>query len=48
MIKTDVHNFPSLWEGNPPMAPVNPAYCEAAVKLKSKFLTDLSKSTDFI
>ena len=46
--KTDVHNFPSLWEGNPPMAPVNPAYCEAAVKLKSKFITDLSKSTDFL
>ena len=46
--ETDVHNFPSLWEGNPPMAPVNPAYCEAAVKLKSKFITDLSKSTDFI
>ena len=46
--KIDVHNFPSLWEGNPPMAPVNPAYCEAAVKLKSKFINDLSKSTNFL
>ena len=46
--KTNIHNFPSLWEGNPPMAPVNPAYCEAAVKLKSKFITDLSKSTNFL
>ena len=46
--KDDVHNFPSLWEGNPPMAPVNPAYCETAVKLKSKFITDLSKSTNFL
>ena len=36
--ETDVQNFPSLWEGNPPMAPVNPAYCEAAQKLKSKFI----------
>ena len=45
---TDVHNFPSLWEGNPPMAPVNPAYCEAAVKLKSKFITDLSKSSNLL
>ena len=46
--ETDVHNFPSLWEGNPPMAPVNPAYCEAAVKLKSKFITDLSKSSNLL
>ena len=46
--ETDVHNFPSLWEGNPPMAPVNPAYCEAAVKLKSKFINDLSKSSNFL
>ena len=36
--KHDVQNFPSLWEGNPPMAPVNPAYCEAAQKLRTKFL----------
>ena len=44
---TDVHNFPNLWEGNPPMAPVNPSYCEAALKLKSRFLSDLSESSDF-
>ena len=45
--ETDVQNFPSLWEGNPPMAPVNPAYCEAAQKLKSKFI-GLSQSPDFL
>ena len=37
--KDDIHNFPSLWEGNPPMAPVDPAYCEASVKLKLKFIS---------
>ena len=36
--ETDVQNFPSLYEGNPPMAPVNPAYSEAAQKLKLKFI----------
>ena len=44
--ESDVHNFPSLWEGSPPMAPVNPAYCEAAVKLKSKFV-GLLQCADF-
>ena len=43
--KTDVQDFPSLWEGNPPMAPVNPGYCEAAQKLKSKFI-EMCKSPD--
>ena len=45
--ETDIQNFASLWEGNPPMAPVNPAYCEAAVKLKSK-IVQLTQSLDFL
>ena len=36
--ETDIENFPSLWVGNPPMAPVNPAYCEAAQKLQHKLI----------
>ena len=43
--ETDVQNFPSFWKGNPPMAPVNPDYCEAAQKLKSKFI-EMCKSPD--
>ena len=42
--ETDVQNFPSLWEGNPPMAPINPAYCDAAQNLKLKFIETISKS----
>ena len=44
--KGDVHNFPSLWEGNPPMAPINSSYCEAAFKLKSRLIS-LCKSPSF-
>ena len=40
--ETDVQNFPSLWEGNPPMAPINPAYCDAAQNLKLKFIETIS------
>ncbi len=43
----DIQNFSNLFEGNPPMAPVNPAYCEDALKLKSKFL-ELAESPDFL
>ena len=32
--ETDIYNFPTLWEGNPPLAPVNPAYCEATQNLQ--------------
>ena len=30
----DVYHFPSLWEGDPPMAPVNPGYSTKAQKMK--------------
>ncbi len=46
--KKDVQNFPNLWLGNPPMTPVNPAYCEAALKLKSKFIRLADESPDYI
>ena len=31
--QTDVHQFPGLWRGDPPMAPVNPGYSEKAQQL---------------
>ena len=34
----DVFHFPSLWKGDPPMAPVNPGYSDKALKLKSHVL----------
>ena len=33
--ETDVHHFPGLWNGNPPMAPVNEGYSNKALGLKS-------------
>ena len=32
---TDITYFPGLWEGNPPMAPINPEYSKKASTLKS-------------
>ncbi len=32
--QTDVHHFPGLWRGDPPMAPVNQGYSTAAQQLK--------------
>ena len=34
----DVFHFPSLWKGDPPMAPVNPGYSDKALMLKSHIL----------
>ena len=34
----DVFHFPSLWKGDPPMAPVNPGYSDKASVLKSHIL----------
>ena len=33
---TDIHYFPSLWKGDPPMAPVNQGYSRAAQFLKQQ------------
>ncbi|XP_032910200.1 interferon-induced very large GTPase 1-like [Catharus ustulatus] len=37
-MKTHIHYFAHLWEGNPPMAPPNPTYSHNAQQLKSKIL----------
>ena len=39
----DVHYFPGLWKGDPPMAPVNPGYSNTAQFLKHQFIQDLCK-----
>ncbi|XP_073689376.1 interferon-induced very large GTPase 1-like [Garra rufa] len=47
VIRFDVHKdvkyFAQLWEGNPPMAPPNPKYCENIQELK-KIMFNASKS----
>ena len=40
----DAHHFPGLWKGNPPMAPINPGYSDAAQKLKYHLIEILSES----
>ncbi|XP_066036266.1 interferon-induced very large GTPase 1-like [Chamaea fasciata] len=37
-VKTHIHYFAHLWEGNPPMAPPNPTYSQNVQQLKSKIL----------
>ena len=41
----DVHYFPGLWKGDPPMAPVNPGYSHTAQSLKHQFIQDLCQRT---
>ena len=36
--QTDVHHFPGLWKGDPPMAPVNQGYSHSAQLLKYQFI----------
>ena len=36
--ETDIYFFPSLWKGDPPMAPVNPGYSERVEELKTRVL----------
>ena len=40
----DVWYFPNLWDGNPPMARVNPGYSESALKLKSRLISGRNKA----
>ena len=45
----DVHHFPGLWKGDPPMAPVNQGYSHAAQIMKFNLLEELlgeTKSTN--
>lgn len=44
--QSDVHYFPSLWNGDPPMAAVNPGYSEKAQNLKLQFVEALQNSSN--
>ncbi|ROL43142.1 Interferon-induced very large GTPase 1 [Anabarilius grahami] len=43
-VKNDVKYFAQFWEGNPPMAPPNPNYCENIQELKESIISHASKS----
>uniref|UniRef100_A0A8C2CZU5 VLIG-type G domain-containing protein n=1 Tax=Cyprinus carpio TaxID=7962 RepID=A0A8C2CZU5_CYPCA len=43
-VQNDVKYFAHLWEGNPPMAPPNPVYCENIQELKKTIISHASKS----
>ena len=44
--QTDVFYFPSLWKGDPPMAPVNPGYSEKAQALKVSVINLVKQKQD--
>nr|XP_008176173.1 interferon-induced very large GTPase 1 [Chrysemys picta bellii] len=44
-VKTHIHYFAHLWEGNPPMAPPNPSYSQNVQELKSKILMAAKKES---
>jgi hypothetical protein len=41
----DVHHFPTLWKGDPPMAPINQGYSDSAQNLKYHLTEDLVQGT---
>jgi len=41
--ETDVHYFPALWKGDPPMAPINPGYSEKAQLLRQAMVQQSTK-----
>ncbi|XP_066530083.1 interferon-induced very large GTPase 1-like [Hoplias malabaricus] len=43
-VRSDVSYFSQLWEGSPPMAPQNPAYCENILELKRNIISKISKN----
>ncbi|XP_026095996.1 interferon-induced very large GTPase 1-like [Carassius auratus] len=43
-VQKDVKYFAHLWEGNPPMAPLNPKYCENIQELKETIMSHAAKS----
>ncbi|XP_016114185.1 interferon-induced very large GTPase 1-like [Sinocyclocheilus grahami] len=43
-VQNDVKYFAHLWEGNPPMAPPNPSFCENIQELKETIMSEASKS----
>ncbi|XP_032040428.1 interferon-induced very large GTPase 1-like [Aythya fuligula] len=44
-MKTHIHYFGHLWEGNPPMAPPSPTYSQNVQELKSKILQAAKKES---
>ncbi|XP_048046051.1 interferon-induced very large GTPase 1-like [Megalobrama amblycephala] len=44
VVQNDVKYFSQFWEGNPPMAPPNPKYCENIQELKKTIMSHASKS----
>ena len=42
--ESDVFYFPGLWEGEPPMSPVNKCYCEEAEELRKNIFQRILKS----
>lgn len=44
--ENDVHHFPGLWKGDPPMAPVNPGYSDKALSLKSHLVQSVQQSKE--
>ncbi|XP_065443437.1 interferon-induced very large GTPase 1 [Chrysemys picta bellii] len=44
-VKTHIHYFAHLWEGNPPMAPPNPSYSQNVQELKSYILKAAKKES---
>ncbi|KAM4903429.1 interferon-induced very large GTPase 1-like isoform 1-T4 [Sylvia borin] len=44
-VRTHIHYFSHLWEGNPPMAPPNPIYSQNVQQLKSKILQTAQKQS---
>ncbi|XP_067226560.1 interferon-induced very large GTPase 1-like [Chanodichthys erythropterus] len=42
-VRNDVKYFAHLWEGNPPMAPPNPNYCENIQELKKTIISCAAK-----
>ncbi|KAL0198960.1 hypothetical protein M9458_007500, partial [Cirrhinus mrigala] len=47
-VQNDVKYFAHLWEGNPPMAPPNPNYCENIQELKKTIMSHASKSDEIM
>nr|XP_055057558.1 interferon-induced very large GTPase 1-like [Misgurnus anguillicaudatus] len=43
-VRNDVKYFAHLWEGNPPMSPPNPTYCENIQELKEAIISQALKS----
>ena len=44
--QNDVHQFPGLWRGDPPMAPVNPGYSEKAQQLVLRLIELIKKKSE--